>query len=135
MDGIVDDESKIVIDVFICGAPDEPSQIEEVGHTWTNYFRGRTINKFYSDTDSLAQSMHGHPDVQMRHVIKQTTGAMSGLSELNFDGDYTWPAQEQGRKDAVDALNSGNGGVAMYFYEWLASEDVRSEFAKVGDYI
>ena len=34
MDGIVDDESKIIVDVFICGAPDEPEVIEKTGNSW-----------------------------------------------------------------------------------------------------
>ena len=92
MEGIVDDESKIIVDVFICGAPDEPEVIEKTGNSWQNYARGREINKYYGTTDSLAQSISAHPTVQMRHVIKQTTGYMGGLAELNFNGDYTWPA-------------------------------------------
>lgn len=135
MDGIVDDESKIIVDVFICGAPDTPPVEEKIGNSWTNYFRGRTINKFYGNTNSLAQSMSAHPTIQMRHVVKQTTGSMGGLSELNFDGDFTWPAQEQGRLDGIDALSGSGNGVAPFFYEWLADEDVRSEFTRVGDYI
>ena len=74
----------------------------------------------------------------MRHIVKQTTGNMSGLSELNFDGDFTWAAQLQGRQDAIDALNqmdSNGNGVAGYIREWLDSDEVRKEYERVGDYI
>ena len=84
--------------------------------------------------------MNAHPRVQMRHIVKQTTGNMSGLSELNFDGDFTWAAQLQGRQDAIDALKqlkgqNGSGGVAGYIREWLHSDEVRKEYSQVGDYI
>ena len=70
MDGIVDDESKIIVDVFICGAPAAPETEEETGNSWENYFRGRAINKFYGNSDSIAQSIGAHPTVQMRHIVK-----------------------------------------------------------------
>lgn len=54
MDGIVDDESKIIMDVFICGAPDTPTVEEKVGNSWTNYFRSRSLDSYYGDSDSLA---------------------------------------------------------------------------------
>ena len=105
---IVDDESKIIIDVLLCGAPDSPEEIKKSGNSWENFFRGRSIEKFYGNTDSIAQSMKAHPSVQMRHVVKQTKSHMSGLNELNFNGDYTQPAQDQGKKDGRDALSSQN---------------------------
>lgn len=67
---LVDDESKIIMDVLICGAPDSPEVIEEAGNSWTNYFRGRNIEQFYGNTDSLAQSIKAHPTMKMRHIVK-----------------------------------------------------------------
>ena len=61
---------------------------------------------------------------------------MGGKSELNFEGSYTWPAQEQGRKDAQDALNGTNGAnVKGFFEEWHADEAIHTHFPRVGDYI
>ena len=91
---IVDDESKIIMDVLICGAPEGPEAWTEDGNGWQNYFRGREIRKYYGNTDSLAYSMTAHPDLSIRYIIKQTVGHAGGLSELNFDGDFTWPMQE-----------------------------------------
>ena len=68
---LVDDESKIIVDVLICGSGEEPASMEKVGNTWTNYFRGRDINKFYGNTSSLSYGMAAHPDMQLRYVIKQ----------------------------------------------------------------
>lgn len=51
--------------------------------------------------------MTGHPTVQMRYMVNQTANQMSGTDMLNFEGDATWKAQQQGREDAQAAL-SGN---------------------------
>jgi hypothetical protein len=49
--------------------------------------------------------MSAHPKVQVRYVFKQKD-SFSGTSELNFEGDFTWSAQEAGRQDAYNALNA-----------------------------
>lgn len=128
---LVDDESKIIVDVFICGAGDDEEIWEKVGRTsWTNYFRGRSVRKFYGNTSSLAYSMAAHPKIDLRYVIKQADASyMGGLSELNFDGDFTWPAQEQGRADAIAALNGdASVNVKDMFVEWLDDATLQEEF-------
>jgi len=89
---VVDDESKIIIDVLICGAEGAPEVVTKTGNGWESYFRGRNVRKFYGSTSSLAYSMAAHPKVQMRHIVHQNVGAYTGTSQLNFDGDFTWPA-------------------------------------------
>jgi hypothetical protein len=37
------------------------------------------------------------PDVDWRYLIMQKE-TLSGLDELNFDHEITWPIQENGRK-------------------------------------
>ena len=51
---LVDDESKIIVDVYICGDPELPQTETETGHGWENYYRAHKLRKFYGDTDSLA---------------------------------------------------------------------------------
>ena len=91
MDGVVDDESKIIIDVLICGSNTMTTETE-TGNAWENYFRGRDIGKFYGDSNSLVYTMKAHPTVQFRYIVQQSVGKMSGLDELKFDGQFTWPA-------------------------------------------
>lgn len=133
----MDDESKIIVDVLICGAADAPEEWDEFGKSPTNYLRGRSIRKYYGNTSSLAYSMKAHPTMQLRHVIKQADASyMGGLSELNFDGDFTWPAQEAGRADAVAAL-SGDSAVNVkdMFAEWLYDAELQEAFPQVGEYV
>ena len=93
---LVDDDSKITVDVYICGDDAAPTTESKTGNAWENYFRGRSVASYYGSTDSIAQSMAAHPDVNLRYVMKQTEGHASGTSEINFEGDFTWPMQEQG---------------------------------------
>ncbi len=87
---LVDDESKIIVDVFVCGAEDTPPVEDDTGKAYENFMRKRTLHSYYSNTNSLATGMMAHPKVQMRYVVKQTNG-FSALDELKFDGDFTWP--------------------------------------------
>lgn len=80
--------------------------------------------------------MLAHPTIQMRYVLKQQDG-FSGLEEINFEGDFTWPAQEKGRQNAQDALN-GNANmvnVVDLIAHWNNSSEVQAQHASVGDYI
>ena len=98
---IVDDESKIIVDVYICGDPTLPHTETKTGYGWENYYQAHKLRKYYGNTDSLAQSMMAHPTVQMRYIVGQSkSDHLGGLDELNFDGDFTWGIQEIGRQDA-----------------------------------
>ena len=134
LDGIVDDESKIIMDIYICGASEAPDQIDESGNGWENYFRGRSIGKWYGSTNSVSYFTKAHPDVQLRHVVLQTEGHMGGLSELNFEGSFTQAAQDQGKLDAQNALN-GTTNFANIFTEWNGDQNLRNRYEQVGDYI
>lgn len=81
--------------------------------------------------------MAAHPSVNVRYVVKQSKESTeSGLSELNFNGDFTWNLQEVGRQDAVDALNGTNGvNVRDYLAEWTVNSALKERYTKVGDFI
>ena len=133
---LVDDESKIIIDIFICGAPEHPDVWDRAARTaWYAYYRQHSLHSFYVNTDSVATAMIAHDKVQVRHGLKQKDG-FSGFSELNFDGDFTWKAQEAGRVDAQNALNSvGAANKTEFFHEWNSDEQIRKLYPRVGDYI
>ena len=61
---------------------------------------------------------------------------MSGTDMLNFEGDATWKAQQQGRDDA-QALFAGNSAYDLKdaFYEWIEDKTLQEEFPMIGDYL
>jgi predicted acylesterase/phospholipase RssA len=66
---LVDDDSKVIVDVLICNSPDEPDELTKTGHSWNNFFRNRGLNNYYHGTDSIATSMAAHPSLQWRHIL------------------------------------------------------------------
>ena len=51
---IVDDDSQIIVDMYICDAPDAPEQEEESTHSWELFHRSRQLHKYYNGIDSTA---------------------------------------------------------------------------------
>ena len=80
--------------------------------------------------------MKSHPKVQFRYIVDQQNG-YGGEDEITFDGSFTWPLQEQGRTDAINALNDTNQkNVLRYYKEWIANESQLSKKYKgVTDYV
>ena len=92
---IVDHESKITLDVYICGDLSfKVDEETESGKTISNYMRNRSINGAYHGENRLTMDRDAHPDVNWRYMVYETVGHAGGLSELNFDGDKTWALQE-----------------------------------------
>ena len=61
---LVDDESKIILDILICGAPEHPDVWDEEARTAIyNFLRQHSLQSFYHSTDSTATSMKAHPTV------------------------------------------------------------------------
>lgn len=67
---LVDDESKIIVDILICGSPDHPDVWDKKAKTAiSNFMRERDLKSFYKSTNSVATGMKAHPTVQVRHVF------------------------------------------------------------------
>jgi len=102
---IVDDHSKITIDVLLCGEAAPPESWDKVGNSWSNFFRYRSLHKYYNGSDAIQQIVAANPRINWRNTIFQSQ-SLSGLKELTFENDVTWPMQELGRQQAQDALNN-----------------------------
>jgi len=92
---IVDDESKITIDVMVCNAKAEAATHGGPGaNTIYNFFRSRNLRKAFDGPNNFRETMTAHPKVNFRYLAYETEGHAGGLSEITFDGDKTWPMQE-----------------------------------------
>uniref|UniRef100_A0A7S3I5A2 Uncharacterized protein n=1 Tax=Favella ehrenbergii TaxID=182087 RepID=A0A7S3I5A2_9SPIT len=97
--------------------------------------RSRDLRHYVNNSNSITASKTAHPGIKMRYVLKQKNG-YGGADMLKFEGDYTWPLQTKGRKNAQDALNgTGYVNVAEFMNEWVADEAIRAEFPTANDYI
>ena len=108
---IVDDESKITIDLMVCHTSRLAEAETDVGSkTLSHMLRARHIRKGYGSINEIQHTMRAHPNINYRYLIYESPDQhMGGVHELEFDGDKTWPAQLQGRQDAQDTLNAGEG--------------------------
>ena len=92
---VVDDESKITLDVYICG--DQTGEVEseeKSGKTISNVLRSRALHSARHGENRLQTDIKAHPKVNFRYLVYETVGHAGGISELSFDGDATWPLQE-----------------------------------------
>ena len=90
---LVDDQSKITIDVLLLGSmkefevkeshEDDSSWFSFWGSdkkekSWSNYMRARDISYQYNNSNSILQVMRGHPNVNWRYILQQEE-AYSGM--------------------------------------------------------
>ena len=68
---LVDDDSKIIIDILICRAPGVIRTIEQTGDTIDNYMRAWNIHNFHSGTHNILLAKAHHPHTNFRYIINQ----------------------------------------------------------------
>ena len=88
---IVDDPSKIIVDVAICGIV-ETEQQSDTGLSIGNYLRGQDIKTEYNSGNSIDEIRRAYPTVNYRHLVFQEKPA-GGLKELDFANATTWKMQ------------------------------------------
>ena len=87
---MVDDESKITVDVFVCDDSKYVAPELSITKTIGNILRGRAVHKGYNGTNNLTDAMRAHPDVNYRYLVYENANKASGISEIEFDGEKTW---------------------------------------------
>ena len=122
---VVDDPSKITIDVLILG---DAKDFEVYDHheedakrkdkqSWKslgNFLRARDISYQYGNYNSIFHTIQANPEVNFRYIVRQE-GAYSGLDQIKFDPELTWPLQVKGREVAQDIINNPqNYGLDAY---------------------
>jgi len=80
---VVDDESKITIDVFICDAQDDVAIPDDpTSKTIANILRSQSIGQAFSGVNNLSNAMRAHPDINYRYLVYQDENKASGISEI-----------------------------------------------------
>jgi hypothetical protein len=103
---VVDDDADIIVDIAICDNYYLATKSKPARTALFEFFRGHTIHSYYTSSDLIADAKRAHPDVNWRSVFYEREGKLSGAQELDFRNSTTWPAQEQGRKDAKNFLEA-----------------------------
>lgn len=117
---IVDDPSKITIDIVICST-DSPKVEDETGYSLDNYWESMKIHSYYNNVDDISEIKRAYPTVDWRYLFTEKEKA-TGFDEMSFVNATTWPLQEQGRADAKAALLGGPGKAFAHLDTWTESE-------------
>ena len=126
---IVDDESKIIVDVLVCTGPGTAETMtEDASNTIGWWERARKLSDGYSGSNVYKEDMVAHPKVNWRYMAYQTGAHADGVSMLEFGGDKTWPLQVQGRKDAQALIAAGENTHVELFTNWYDSKELKEEF-------
>ena len=106
---LVDDYSKITVDVLVCNKTPAPAETEGIGKTIANIERSRAIHKNTGSINTIQDVMRAHPEINYRYLVyfSNSDVHLGGIGELEFEGTKTWPLQVQGRTDAQTAINAG----------------------------
>ena len=97
---LVDDDSKITVDILLCKGAKHISEVESSSHkAIDNYHRHQSIHKRYHGGNVIRFAEIAHPEVNFRYVIGQQDGYTS-TDMLNFNGKHTWKLQQKGREQA-----------------------------------
>ena len=99
---LVDDKSKITIDVLLLGTMKEfevkpehsnsgwfGSNRSEHDSSFGNFMRGRDIKYQYNNSNSIIQVMRANSSVNWRYILQQDN-ANSGIDQIKFDNEVTW---------------------------------------------
>ena len=88
----------VILDMYICGFSNVTYE-NATQNGLHNWMRKRDMNSYYNGVNSIIENMQVYPNVQYREYVQQI-GGTSGLEEMNFSNETTWPLQVDGRATA-----------------------------------
>ena len=141
---VVDDASKITIDVLLLGSMKEFEVKENVDgwmpwnnesdKSFSNFMRARDIKYQYNNSNAVIAAMRAYPQINWRFILQQED-ALSGLSQIRFENEHTWPLQENGRAVAQEALTWPAGMSAKMYVNWTTSDQIQEEYPSYQHYM
>jgi hypothetical protein len=103
---LVDDDSKITVDVIGCYAAEQPPYSGyEKSQTMDNWNRFQAIKSYYDGSSDLVEVMAAFPKVNYRHYIWPTQAMPDASSMDGTNSTCTWPQKEIGRLDGAAAVD------------------------------
>lgn len=132
---VVDDYSKIVIDVVDCFSYTKGEWVDR-NNAYSNYLRFYEIQKWFNGIEDVFGFAEAFPNITIRHYVSPSQSLGGTLDMLNGDNaTVTWPMQLIGREDGANAVKHGEGFMMNKIKEWLANEDLRRSYGEqIGRY-
>lgn len=127
---LVDDESKITMDIMLLDRFAMPESELDDGDTLKNMLRMHSIKHYYKGLENVITTMLAHPNVNYRYILEPSGDYPKLWNLLNFGPENTWPMQENGMADAKAALEAGPGVSFKRFHDWINTRDEHSQSIK-----
>lgn len=105
---IVDDPSKIVMDIAICQNA-KLDDLTTVSNTVGNWLRYREIKSYYKSLDDIIEFMKTQPTVNYRYLAVPSEKLEPSYDEIIFTPNNIPPMIEQGKADAELIIAMGEG--------------------------
>jgi len=131
---VVDDESKIIIDIIVCSAYELPAWKDRY-NAMSNYLRFNDAKSYSDDMADIVEFKEAFPKVQFRYFVEPTGPLVGALKMIDASNSTTYPMQIQGRADGAAVRNAGEGYFFEKMDEYKLSTELKKEFPSVGSYI
>lgn len=132
---IVDDVSKITMDIVM----EEAVVIDELDDdnfsTLGHYMRGRQISKYNKGMANVFQAMRAYPEVNWRYLVQPSGDLPNGPKLILFGNHSTWYMQEMGREDGKNLILQPEGYGFIKLSEWKEAEEKKGVFTRFADYL
>jgi hypothetical protein len=115
---VVDDDSKIVLDVIICDDAHIKTSSVDTTNAISNFLRYYSIKHAYGSLNDILEFKRARPKVNYRYIVIPSETLASGLNEMKFDNATLFPMVEIGKKDAQNVISMGEGAVIKRLIEW-----------------
>ena len=132
---LVDDDSKITVDIIVCDSHDI-TKLTEAKKALGNLMRFRGIKSYYDGSADILRFKQAFPKVNFRYYIEPSEALEGGLQLLDFNNaTHTYEIQMVGRKDGENAVKLGEGYYFDKMEEWDSSPELKQEYPRLGDYL
>lgn len=95
----------------------------------------RHIRNFYVNEINLVEALREAPKANIRFYFKPHDYYCPDTWQFDFNGEDTWCYQEEGRKNAQQALSLGQEKIGLAVREWAADEALQKKYRYVYDYV
>ena len=124
---VVDDDSKIVLDIIDCFASAKLDGWEDPNNALSNYLRFKSIKQYHDNVEDVYGFAEFFPNVTIRHYITPSGEMAGGLNLLNADNaTVTWPMQMLGRLDGENAVKQGDGFMISKLREYMSNSTLKA---------
>ena len=129
------EEKDIILDLMACSYH-ATQGTETSANAFDNLMAARDIRDYYLNTSSVQYARYAYPEVETRYYFQyQDLDNCYNPAGLDFRNSTTWCMQEEGRKDAQNALTIGQDQILESLDKWTESEELQEEHPDMVSYL